>query len=370
MTSIFDRTARTRLLHQALEQRVVVLDGAMGTMIQRQGLTEADFRGTRFVDHSIELQGNNDLLVLTQPTVIREIHDEYLAAGSDVIETNTFNGTSVAQADYGTEAYVREINREAARIAKEATTAWTEKTPDRPRFVAGAIGPTNRTLSISPDVNDPAYRAISLRFKNDPTAFDKAWANAWFKLIHRDMGPRRFYLGSEIPAQEFAWQEPLPTAPAPTLGTGDIRSLKERIAASGIDDAALIRTAWASAASYRKTDMRGGANGGRIRLAPQKDWAANDPADLANVLEALEGVQNGFNRTLSGNKKVSLADVIVIGVPFGGYYIGPSADGTRPGAFYAGTQNDEPWYQMRSLAYHEAIPGHHFQRSLQVEQNR
>lgn len=157
---------------------------------------------------------------------------------------------------------------------------------------------------------DPAYRAISLRFKNDPTAFDKAWANAWFKLIHRDMGPRRFYLGSEIPAQEFAWQEPLPTAPAPTLGTGDIRSLKERIAASGIDDAALIRTAWASAASYRKTDMRGGANGARVRLEPQIHWLANSQQELAEVLAKLGTIQADFNR--KGGRYVSTADLIVL----------------------------------------------------------
>ena len=148
-------------LRSILSQRIMMMDGAMGTMIQREKLTEADFRGERFEDHSHDLQGNNDLLVLTRPDIILKVHGEYLAAGSDIVETNTFNGTSIAQADYGTESCVQEMNREAARLAKIACAEWTVKTPDRPRFVAGAIGPTNRTLSISPDVNDPAYRAVT-----------------------------------------------------------------------------------------------------------------------------------------------------------------------------------------------------------------
>ncbi|MCB9872246.1 MAG: methionine synthase, partial [Planctomycetes bacterium] len=152
---------RGATLEQLLRQRILVMDGAMGTMIQRRKLDEQAFRGTRFGDHGHDLCGNNDILVLTQPDVIREIHDQYLEAGADIIETNTFNGTAVAQADYGTEHLVRELNREAARIAREAAVACTARTPERPRFVAGAVGPTNRTLSISPDVNDPAYRAIT-----------------------------------------------------------------------------------------------------------------------------------------------------------------------------------------------------------------
>ena len=148
-------------LNSLLAERILILDGAMGTMIQRKSLTEADFRGDRYRDHGQDLVGDNDLLVLTQPDVIRSIHDDYLAAGSDIIETNTFNGTSIAQADYALESSVYDINREAARIARAACDAQSAKTPDRPRFVAGAIGPTNRTLSISPDVNDPAYRAIT-----------------------------------------------------------------------------------------------------------------------------------------------------------------------------------------------------------------
>ena len=149
------------LLERLLGERILLLDGAMGTMIQRRRFQEADFRGERFKHHVKDLKGDNDLLVLTSPDAIKEIHHQYLEAGSDIIETNTFNGTSVAQADYGLESLVYELNAAGAKLAKDAADAWTARTPDRPRFVAGAIGPTNRTLSISPDVNDPTLRAIS-----------------------------------------------------------------------------------------------------------------------------------------------------------------------------------------------------------------
>src|SRR5688500_8627478 len=149
---------RTRLEH-LLSERILVLDGAMGTMIQRHTLTEADFRGERFASHPKDLRGNNDMLVLTQPGIILGIHEQYLEAGADIIETNSFSGTTIAQADYALEPFVYELNVEAAKLAKQATAKWT--TPDKPRFVAGAIGPTNKTLSISPDVNDPAFRAVT-----------------------------------------------------------------------------------------------------------------------------------------------------------------------------------------------------------------
>jgi 5-methyltetrahydrofolate--homocysteine methyltransferase len=148
-------------LRRLLAQRILLLDGAMGTMIQRHKLTEADYRGARFKDHGVDLKGDNDLLVLTKPDVIAGIHDGYLAAGCDIIETNTFNANSVAQADYQLEGIVYELNVTAARMAKTAATAWTAKTPDKPRFVAGAMGPSNRTLSMSPDVNDASFRAIT-----------------------------------------------------------------------------------------------------------------------------------------------------------------------------------------------------------------
>lgn len=148
-------------LKQQLAQRIMVLDGGMGTMIQSYKLEEEDYRGSRFADWPCDLKGNNDLLVLSKPAVIREIHDAYLAAGADILETNTFNATSIAMADYQMERLSAEINFEAARLARACADAWTAKTPDRPRYVAGVLGPTNRTCSISPDVNDPAYRNVT-----------------------------------------------------------------------------------------------------------------------------------------------------------------------------------------------------------------
>ncbi len=148
-------------LDRLLSERILILDGATGTMIQGHRLEEADFRGERFADHPLPLKGNNDLLTLTRPDVVTGIHHAFLEAGADIIETNTFSSTAVGQADYGTEALVREMNREAARLARAAADDWTARTPERPRFVAGAIGPTNRLLSISPDVEDPAARSIT-----------------------------------------------------------------------------------------------------------------------------------------------------------------------------------------------------------------
>jgi len=144
-----------------LEDRILILDGAMGTMIQRYRLSEADYRGERFRDWSSDLKGNNDLLVLTKPEVIREIHDQYLAAGADILETNTFNGNRLSQADYGLEDYAAEIVTAAARLARDCADRFTAQTPDRPRFVAGVLGPTSKTASISPDVNDPGARNTS-----------------------------------------------------------------------------------------------------------------------------------------------------------------------------------------------------------------
>ncbi|MEW6099509.1 MAG: homocysteine S-methyltransferase family protein [Pseudomonadota bacterium] len=150
---------RATALPELLRRRIVILDGAMGTMIQRYKLGEADYRGTRFADHPKDLKGDNELLVFTRPDVILEIHERYLAAGADIIETNTFGATRIAQEDYGLAELARELNVEAARIARQACDKYS--TPDKPRFVAGAIGPTPRTASISPDVNDPGARNVS-----------------------------------------------------------------------------------------------------------------------------------------------------------------------------------------------------------------
>ena len=160
---------------------------------------------------------------------------------------------------------------------------------------------------------DPIYREISLRFKDNPEEFELAFAKAWFKLTHRDMGPRARYVGSEVPEEELVWQDPVPAVDHDLIEADDIATLKSAILAAGLTGPELARTAWASAATFRGTDMRGGSNGARIRLAPQKDWEANNPAELAKVLQALEQVRQDFNRAQSGGKKVSLADLIVLG---------------------------------------------------------
>ncbi len=148
-------------LSEILQKRILVLDGAMGTMIQRHQLTEDDFRNESLKDHPKPLKGNNDLLSITRPDIIKDIHKEYFEAGADIAETNTFSGTTIAQADYGLEDYVYELNYQSAKIAKEVADEFTKKEPYKPRFVAGSIGPTNRTASLSPDVNNPGFRAIS-----------------------------------------------------------------------------------------------------------------------------------------------------------------------------------------------------------------
>lgn len=148
-------------IEKALRERILVLDGAMGTMLQRHNFTEEDFRGERFKDFLHPLKGNNDLLSLTQPQAVKEVHRLYFEAGADIVETNTFSGTTIGMADYHMEHLVYELNYESARLAREAADEFTAKNPDRPRFVAGSIGPTNRTASMSPDVNDPGFRAIT-----------------------------------------------------------------------------------------------------------------------------------------------------------------------------------------------------------------
>ena len=160
---------------------------------------------------------------------------------------------------------------------------------------------------------DPSYRQIAERFRKDPKQFELAFAKAWFKLTHRDLGPQARYIGADAPKDVLIWQDPVPAVDYALIDANDIAALKAKILASGLTPAELVRTAWASAASFRGSDLRGGANGARIRLAPQKDWAANNPTELAKVLKSLEDIQRGFNGAKSGGKKVSLADVIVLG---------------------------------------------------------
>ncbi len=148
-------------IYKEIQKRILVLDGAMGTMLQEYKFTEEDFRGERFKNHPSPLKGNNDLLSITQPEAVKEVHRKYFAAGADIVETNTFSGTTIAMADYQMEDLVYELNYESAKIAKEVADEFTQKEPQKPRFVAGSIGPTNRTASMSPDVNDPGYRAVT-----------------------------------------------------------------------------------------------------------------------------------------------------------------------------------------------------------------
>lgn len=148
-------------IKDVLKSKILVLDGAMGSLIQTYKLEEEDFRGKRFKNHTHSLKGNNDLLALVRPDILKEIHCLYLEAGADILETNTFSGTTIAQADYALESAVYDINFESAKVAKEAADEYTAKNPNKPRYVAGSIGPTNRTLSISPDVNDPGFRAVT-----------------------------------------------------------------------------------------------------------------------------------------------------------------------------------------------------------------
>jgi catalase-peroxidase len=171
--------------------------------------------------------------------------------------------------------------------------------------------PTMLTTDLSMRL-DPEYEKISRRFMENPDEFADAFARAWFKLTHRDMGPRARYLGPEVPAEELLWQDPIPAVDHPLVDEKDIASLKQKILASGLSVSQLVSTAWASASTFRGSDKRGGANGARIRLAPQKDWAANQPEQLAKVLNVLESIQSDFNQAQSGGKKISLADLIVL----------------------------------------------------------
>ena len=179
---------------------------------------------------------------------------------------------------------------------------------DKSKRIAPAMLTTDLSLRFDPD-----YEKISRRFMEHPDQFADAFARAWFKLTHRDMGPRARYLGPEVPKEELIWQDPVPKVDHKLIDDKDAAALKAKILDSGLSIPELVSTAWASASTFRGSDKRGGANGARIRLAPQKDWEANQPAQLAKVLKTLEGIQGEFNKTASGGKKVSLADVIVLG---------------------------------------------------------
>ena len=197
-------------------------------------------------------------------------------------------------------------------------TQWIPAKDQGKTLVPDAHDPSKRHAPIMFTTDlalkfDPSYRQIAMRFRENPEEFRLAFAKAWFKLTHRDMGPRSRYVGSEVPKEDLIWQDPLPKGDHKLVDAKDIAALKTKILASGLTVPELVRTAWASAASFRGTDMRGGANGARIRLAPQKDWEVNNPSELAKVLQRLEGIQQEFNGGRTGGKKISLADLIVLG---------------------------------------------------------
>jgi catalase-peroxidase len=195
---------------------------------------------------------------------------------------------------------------------------WVPVNPDPKDLAPAAHDPTKRvtTIMTTADLSlrmDPAFKAIAQRFHKNPDEFADAFARAWFKLTHRDMGPRSRYLGPEVPAEDLIWQDPLPAVTHELIDERDVADLKAKILASGLTVSQLVSTAWASASTFRGSDKRGGANGARIRLAPQKDWEANQPTQLATVLETLGAIQQQFNGAQSGGKKVSIADLIVLG---------------------------------------------------------
>ncbi|MGB7971280.1 MAG: catalase/peroxidase HPI, partial [Candidatus Deferrimicrobiaceae bacterium] len=195
---------------------------------------------------------------------------------------------------------------------------WLAKEVAEEDMVVDAHDPSkkHRPMMTTADLSlrfDPIYEPIARRYLQNPEEFADAFARAWFKLTHRDMGPRACYLGPEVPAEELLWQDPIPAVNHKLIDAQDIASLKGKILASGLSVSRLVSTAWASASTFRGSDKRGGANGARIRLAPQKDWEVNQPAQLAKVLKTLEGIQSAFNSAQSGSKKVSLADLIVLG---------------------------------------------------------
>ena len=195
---------------------------------------------------------------------------------------------------------------------------WLAKDVDDEDLVLDAHDPSkkNRPMMTTADLSlkfDPVYEKIARHYLENPEVFADAFARAWFKLTHRDMGPRTRYLGSEVPQEDIIWQDPIPAVDHELINTQDIVNLKVKILASDLSVSELVSTAWASASTFRGSDKRGGANGARIRLAPQKDWEVNEPAKLNKVLNTLEEIQTEFNKSQSNDKKVSLADLIVLG---------------------------------------------------------
>lgn len=217
-------------------------------------------------------------------------------------------------------SYLETLFKYDWELTKSPAGAWQWKPKDGAGAdtVPDAHDPSKRHAPMMTTADmamkmDPIYEPIARRYHDNPDEFAEAFAKAWFKLIHRDMGPRARYLGPEVPEEEFLWQDPIPAVNHELIDEQDIADLKNKILASGLSVSQLVSTAWASAVTFRGSDMRGGANGGRLRLAPQKDWEVNQPEQLATVLQTLEKIQKEFNDSQSGGKRVSLADLIVLG---------------------------------------------------------
>ncbi len=234
---------------------------------------------------------------------------------------------------------------------------WVPKNADAARFVPDAHveGKMHTPIMFTTDLSlkmDPAYRKISERFRNDPDAYADAFARAWFKLTHRDMGPRSSYLGAEAPKEDLIWQDPIPVVDHALIDAQDVAQLKSRVLASGLTTSELVRTAWAAAASYRDTDMRGGANGGRLRLDPQRNWGVNNPAELAKVLKRLEAIQKDFNRTANGGEENFACRSDRAGrqcrCRAGGASCGPGC----AGALHAGSHGRHPGANRRQFLRH------------------
>jgi catalase-peroxidase len=240
-------------------------------------------------------------------------------AGADTVTSGLEGAWTSSPAEWTHQYFTNLFNFEWKQTRSPAgAIQWIPTEEAAANLVPDAHDPNKRHAPImfTTDLalkEDPEFRKISQRFLDNPEEFELAFAKAWFKLTHRDMGPRARYLGSQAPAEELIWQDPIPAVDHALINAQDQAKIKADILASGLTVPELVRTAWASASTFRGTDMRGGANGARIRLAPQKDWAVNDPSELSKVLTALEKVQTDFNAGQTGGKKVSLADVIVLG---------------------------------------------------------
>ena len=233
---------------------------------------------------------------------------------------------------------------------------WTPKNASAGATVPDAHDPSNKhaPMMLTTDLSlrmDPIYASIAKRFHENPEEFADAFARAWYKLTHRDMGPRSRYVGPSVPAEPLLWQDPVPDVDQELVGAQDITALKGKILASGLSVSQLVSTAWASAASFRGTDKRGGANGARIRLAPQKDWEVNNPAELGKVLQTLEKIQTEFNSSQTGGKRVSLADLIVLGGCAGVEQAAKNAENNVQVPFTAGRADaSQEWTDVESFA--------------------